>query len=219
MIDAPMIEMVKDRFDEMINILHQQRNMVSKGAETLRSSFYSLPLMFNVVNELKANKVGQIPKVQAITEGNPVIGKLYDAVEEGKGQSFEDILAVVKQNIQVNDKSMNNLEKIDKKLAEEFKKHRKWADTVNIDKIPATRDINLKDENEIELAHPLIEQTSKVFERSKVTFCICTNPYSNMAAIMEQVSFSSRKTDECIQAISSSISGGSGGVHHFFSRV
>jgi hypothetical protein len=126
--------------------------------------------MFDIVNDLKANKVGPIPDVQAITEGIPVVEKLYDFVEEGKGQSFEDIVAAVQKVVQVNAQSKINLEKSKLKLAEEFKKHLKWIETVNIDKLPASREIDLdhKDANEVELTQALVEQTARAFERSKV---------------------------------------------------
>eukprot|EP00475_Leptophrys_vorax_P028574 TRINITY_DN4140_c0_g1_i6.p1 TRINITY_DN4140_c0_g1~~TRINITY_DN4140_c0_g1_i6.p1 ORF type:complete len:598 (+),score=173.26 TRINITY_DN4140_c0_g1_i6:456-2249(+) len=168
--DAKINQTVKDRFQEIQKSLDDQQQFVEKSAEILRSSFYSLPLMFNIVNELKANKVGPIPKVQTIVEGNQVSEKLFDAMDEGKEQTYQEILSVVKQSIQTNDRSINSLEKINKNLAGEFKKHMKWTETVDIDKIPPTRQVNLKDENEIELSHPLIDQTSRVFERAKASW-------------------------------------------------
>jgi hypothetical protein len=168
--ETPTIQMVKERFDEVSNLIQEETKEVSERAEALRSSQYSFPLMFDIVSDLKANKVGPIPDLKTITEGIPIVETLYEFVEEGKGQSFEDIVAAVQRAIQVNAQSKTSIEKSKTKIADDVKKHLKWTETVNIDKLPATPEVDLdqKDVKEAELTQALVEQTSKAFDRAKV---------------------------------------------------
>jgi hypothetical protein len=125
--------------------------------------------MFNVINTLKSNKVGHIPDLKEVKE-NEVYQKFNEIILEGPEKSFIEMFTNVKECIQTDNDSRINLEKMEKLLAHVFSTHDKWSRTVDIEKIPPTRQVQLNDEKEEELSHKMLEIASKMFEKSRVSF-------------------------------------------------
>jgi hypothetical protein len=163
---------VNKLFAEFIRLFQSNFEFISKQAQTLNGSYYSLPLMFNVINTLKTNKVGLFPHIENVQE-NEVIQSFADILSEGPEKSFSDIAAAVKESIQTNNETKVNLEKVNKVLDNSFQVHQKWSKTVDIEKIPPTRPVEIDDNKETELSHKTLEMTAKIFEKSRVNFRNC----------------------------------------------
>lgn len=167
MTETKDIDQSKLLFQDILKSLRENAHFIQLSKDTLSSSYYSLPLMFNVINVLKANKVDKIPTREEVAE-NQVIEFLADAFPEGKSKNYGDVIQSIQEWRNKNTVSQSNLEKIDKGLENTLKVHKKWARTVDLDKIPPTRNINLEDEKEVELSHDTVLFSSKFFEKSRV---------------------------------------------------
>jgi hypothetical protein len=165
--DSKSIVQMSKLFSEFVTLFQSNFDFMTQQSQILNSSYYSLPLMFNVINTLKANKVGHIPSLDEVKK-KVIYEKFHDLLPEVSDKSFTELVSCLKDSIQSDNESRTDLEKMEKYLDHIFAIHKKWAKTVDIEKIPPTRQVELDDAKEEELNHRMLEITSKIFEKSRV---------------------------------------------------